>query len=190
MPRSRRCSAIDSHALRDRRRRSRSARGGRESGAVIAARTPFVPAPAAPSCSPLRYIEMCRFGRKKLPRKQAGSTIASCPMMSAVTAGVAVAVSASTGTPPNRRLRPAGSVRRPEVVPPLADAVGLVDGDETQVEAAERRARPRPRSPRAPRSRARTRRRQVARTRRWRSSELQRAKGTSRAMPTSVMAST
>ena len=81
--------------------------------------------------SPLRNPVSRRFGRKKLPRTWTGSVIASCSTMSRVTSGVAVAVSASTGTPAEPAFQPGQvAVGGPEVVAPLADAMGFVHGDE------------------------------------------------------------
>jgi hypothetical protein len=56
--------------------------------------------------SSLRHAQSRKFCRKKEPLKTSGLPIESCSMMSRVTLGVAVAVSASTGTRGKRRLRP------------------------------------------------------------------------------------
>ena len=85
----------------------------------------------------------------------------SCAMMSRVTAGVAVAVSARTGTPPKRRLSPArlryaGRKSWPHWLMQCASSTAI-----RRRSSRHSARRPTPRAPRAPRSTARTRRPQA-----------------------------
>ena len=116
---------------------------------TIAARDPFAPAPRSRGRPPSRRRRRrpcgtstgAGWGGRSCRARCTGLFIASCATMSSVTSRVAVAVSASTGTPPCLSLQPGEvAVGGTEVVAPLADAVGLVDGDQPQVQAGQQPA--------------------------------------------------
>ena len=79
-------------------------------------------------------------GGRRSRARRAGSSIPSCSVMSRITSAVAVAVSASTGSPEARLETAQVAVGGPEVVPPLADAVRLVDGEGGEADTLERGA--------------------------------------------------
>ena len=72
--------------------------------------------------------------RRKPWMNRAGRTSPNCSAMSSCTIGVAVAVSAMTGAGRSRRqVLAEHAVVRPEIVPPLGNAVRLVDGDQRRL---------------------------------------------------------
>ena len=77
---------------------------------------------------------------RTIRRARAGCAARAAPTMSRRTRAVAVAVKACRLTSAKQRAQRAElPVLRPEVVPPLADAVRLVDGDEADAGSAEQR---------------------------------------------------
>ena len=81
----------------------------------------------------------CSSGRSKEATTSAGSRSPSRAAMSARVGGAAVAVSATTGGSPeplDHRAQP--QVVGPEVVPPLGDAVGLVDDEQRDARGPQR----------------------------------------------------
>ena len=81
-----------------------------------------------------------RLGRSKERTKLRGGARNSFPSMSARVAASAVAVSASVCTPPRRsRTSAQRQILGPEVMPPLRDAVRLVDGQQARAGAAQQR---------------------------------------------------
>ena len=123
-PRGRRGSRA---ARRSPRRRGASARR-RSPGRAPASASPARSTRARRASPPVpSSTSKVRFGRSKPVRTSTGSRSRSRRAMSTATRGVAVAVSAivAGGRAPRGRGEPA--VVGPEVVAPLADAVGLVD---------------------------------------------------------------